>query len=379
MRSAEVACGVAAAAVAVAAVVALPEAGPLITLPAVAAAGSALLRRPRWGAWAAVVSVAATVAYRGPAGNETGPWWLVETAGLLTLLVPAAHAAEGRRGWALCVLPATAVTVLPLRITPNLEPPAQPAETAVICGLATIAALATLLAGRYLRALDRRRAGAVAEARRAQRLALARDLHDFVAHEVSGMLTQAQMGQVVAATDTHQAVATLRRIEEAGLRAMETLDRTVRMLDEETHGGECEQPALAELAAVVARFREGSAAQVELDLDPRIREVPTLAHRMVTEALTNVRRHAPGATRIRVAVRRTGSALSVSVVNDVRDISASGGDAPTGLPGGGRGLAALRARLAAEAATLTAGPTGTGGWQTAAKWPDSRIERRTAQ
>lgn len=325
------------------------------------------------------MSVAATVSYRGPAGNETGPWWLIETAGLLALLVPTARAAVGGRGWTRCAVTVTAVAVLPLRIALWLEPPSDPAETAVVCGMASIAALAALTAGRYLRALDRRRAVAVAEARRAQRLALARDLHDFVAHEVSGMLAQAQAGQVVAATDAHRAVATLRRIEEAGLRAMATLDRTVRMLDEEARepcAGERPQPALAELAAVVARFREGSAASVDMELDPHVREVPALAHRVVTEALTNVRRHAPGAAWVRVAVRRTDGTLSVSVVNDVR---ADGSGSPAVLPGGGLGLAALRSRLTAEAATLTAGRTRTGGWRTVATWPEDGTRGRTGR
>ncbi|MDT0343648.1 sensor histidine kinase [Streptomyces litchfieldiae] len=369
MRISVVARGGLAAGSAVWAVVALPVAGPLITLPAALAAGSALLRRWDVGPSAAVVSLAATAGYRGPAGNEVGPWWLVETAGLLALLVPVARRAAGWRAWAGCGLLVTAVAVLPLRIGPRLEPPSDAAELAVICLLAALAGVTVLAAGRYLGALDGRRARAVAEARRAQRLGLARDLHDFVAHEVSGMLAQAQAGQVVNAGDAAGAVATLRRIEEAGLRAMRTLDRTVRMLDAESAGGadEPDGPALTALAATVARFREGSPGLVELELDPRVGEVPALAHRVVVEALTNVRRHAPGATEVRVAVRREGAALTVSVVNS----APAGSPSRAVAPGGGRGLEALRRGLAAQAATLAAGPTGTGGWRTAATWPDA--------
>ncbi|MFB7759206.1 sensor histidine kinase [Streptomyces xiamenensis] len=350
--------GLLAAGLTVAALLALPSAGPLITLPAALAAGTALLTRPPHLATPAVaaVSLAATAAYRGPAGNEVGPWWLLETAALLALTVPAA-----RRALRHAVLPVLALTALPLRVGLHLDPPSPADELTVICLLAAAASGAAVAAGRHLRAQDARRAHAVREARRAQRIALARDLHDFVAHEVSGMLVQAQAGQLVAAGDPDAAMAVLRRIEAAGLRAMDTLEETVRMLDAddgEDSGPTAPGAVLAELTAAVQRY--GSAT---LDLDPAVRDVPPSAHRLVTEALTNVRRHAPGCGDVRVTVARGGEGLTVRVLNTAPP-------AATARPaaGAGTGLAALRRRLATEDATLTAGPTPSGGWHTTAVW-----------
>ncbi|CAL9433936.1 hypothetical protein SUDANB171_02100 [Streptomyces sp. enrichment culture] len=352
--------GLVAAGLTVAALLALPSAGPLIVLPAALAAGTVLLPRPRpphsaVPAVVSVVSLAATAAYRGPAGNAVGPWWLLETAALLALTVPAA-----RRGLRHAVPPVLALTALPLRVGLHLEPPSPAAELVVICLLAAAASGAAVAAGRHLRAQDARRAHAVREARRAQRIALARDLHDFVAHEVSGMLVQAQAGQLVAAGDPDAAMAVLRRIEAAGLRAMDTLEETVRMLDADA--GEDSGPAapgavLAELTAAVRRY--GSAT---LDLDPAVRDVPPSAHRLVTEALTNIRRHAYGCGDVRVTVARGGEGLTVRVLNPAPPAAAPP------ATGTGTGLAALRRRLATEDATLTAGPTPSGGWHTTAVW-----------
>ncbi|MFE1207772.1 histidine kinase [Streptomyces albidoflavus] len=72
------------------------------------------------------------------------------------------------------------------------------------------------------------------EARSAQRLQLSRDLHDFVAHDVSGIVVQAQAARFVATTDPSQAVLALERIEKAGLNALASMDQTVQML----HGPE---------------------------------------------------------------------------------------------------------------------------------------------
>ncbi|MFB4196571.1 sensor histidine kinase [Streptomyces carpaticus] len=344
-----------------AALVTLPAAGPLITLPA-ALAGCAALLAPahRWAAPAvAVLSLAATAGYPGPAGNAAGPWWLAESAALLALLVPAA-----RYGRLRAVPAVLALAVLPLRVGPRLEPPSPPDEMAVVCLLALLAAGTAVAAGRYLRTLDARRARAVRDARRAQRIALARDLHDFVAHEVSGMLVQAQAARFVAAAEPAQAIAALERIETAGRRAMQTLDETVRMLDEDgARPGD--RSALAELTDTVRRF-----PGAVLESDPAVAEVPESAHRLVAEALTNVRRHAPGAPAVTVAVRRTADGLLVRVSNTAPagTTNPAATTATAAFPGGGTGLAVLRRRLAAEGATLTAGPLDGGGWHTTARW-----------
>ncbi|MYS66635.1 hypothetical protein GTW66_22215 [Streptomyces sp. SID5473] len=85
-------------------------------------------------------------------------------------------------------------------------------------------------AGAYPRRAADRRRQAVDEARREQRLRLSRDLHDFVAHDISGIVVQAQAARFVAEADPGQALAALERIERAGLNALASMDRTVAML-----------------------------------------------------------------------------------------------------------------------------------------------------
>ncbi|RMI36208.1 sensor histidine kinase, partial [Streptomyces triticirhizae] len=333
--------------------------GGLIVAPgalALAAAGLALSPPPAWrpalrqgglaalGAAAALLSLIATVAYGGSAPNQAALWWCAETVGLLALfLLVARRPPPG--GWALAGAPlALAVTVLPLRLGLRMEPPAEPAELLALCLTWAMLGLAAVAAGRYLSLLDRRRLRAVAAARREQRLALARDLHDFVAHEVSGMLVQAQAGRLVGASDPAVALDALRRVEEAGQRALASLDRSVRMLHDDgagtDPGPEAAEPGLADVAALVERFGAGLPAEVVWDAEPAAfdpappERLSALAHRVVLEGLTNVRRHAPDAARIVVGVRREAGALCVSVTDDGRGRPAGGRrGSGLGLPG----------------------------------------------
>lgn len=228
--------------------------------------------------------------------------------------------------------------------------------------------------GLYLRALENKRAGSVQHARRVQRVRLARDLHDFVAHDISAMLAQAQAGQIVAERDPAEAVAMFRRIEQAGLEALTSLDRTVHMLGSETGNDEpavlTSQQGVRDLPALVSRFVASSTASVTADIDVKVdevtpREVGATIYRIVVEALTNVRRHAPGAERVRVTVRRVGDMLEASVHNDTLTGNAAGDRRWHG----GSGLGALAAATEVLGGTLVAGAAPGGGWRLTAAVP----------
>ncbi|WP_145806249.1 sensor histidine kinase [Kribbella amoyensis] len=210
-------------------------------------------------------------------------------------------------------------------------------------------------AGRYLHLLDRRRVRAVHEARQAQRLGLARDLHDFVAHDVSGIVAQAQAGQV--SKDPAIAQEALRRIEAAGLRALASMDRTVHLLSP--------GPArygLADLPDLVEQY----ASDVTLELPPLEppREVGAAAYRIVAEALTNIRRHAPATTRITVAVGQAADRLTTVVTNHTTNAT----PVRSSRRGGGLGLVRLTELVEALGGELEAGPV-PGGWQVSATLP----------
>ncbi|MFC4529879.1 sensor histidine kinase [Sphaerisporangium dianthi] len=340
---------------------------------------------------AGIVSLAATAAVLllGAAHrvetSATG-WVAGESAGLLILVILAVRAAPVRHALIAAGLAGVATPVLLLRF--GLGPPTFEALAGfAVWGLSAVLA-ATV--GLYLRSLDDHRARSVRAARQAQRAQLARDLHDFVAHDVSGMLAQAQAGRILARQDPRQAEAAFQRIEQAALQALASMDRTVRMLhdaDDLTAGesaGRTPLPALADLRELADRFSVSGAAMVHLDIDARLedpdgvvpREVAATAYRIVVEALTNVRRHAEPAGRVEVTVRRTrtvsdltGHALEVTVTDDARTGPAAGQVPGTAARTGGFGLAGLTERVEALGGELAAGPHAPHGWRVAATMP----------
>ncbi len=254
------------------------------------------------------------------------------------------------------------------------------ATTALGCLVWSLAALLAVAVGGYLRAVDGRQVRAVDEARRAQRLQLTLDLHDYVAHDVSAMLAQAQAGQILAELDPGRAAEAFRRIERAGHQALASLDRTVRMLhDESDENGESDEgdvsassaplPTITDLPDLVDRFSSSGPAAVRLTADPVAaragRGVGTTAYRVVLEALTNIRRHAPSASTVTVAVEADSAvgSLRVVVVNDAAS------PAPLTARKGGLGLAGLAERVEALGGTMTAGPCEPSGWRVSATMP----------
>ncbi|MFC7387758.1 sensor histidine kinase [Sphaerisporangium rhizosphaerae] len=395
--------------VALTGIVTAPAYGPPATLPmslTMAAALGVLAAWPYDGrriaavtGGAGIVSLAATAGVlllsgeHRAATSATG-WMVGESASLLVLVILVVRAAPARHALIAAGLAGAATPVLLLRFGLG------PATTAALAGFAVWGLSAALAAtvGLYLRSLDDHRARSVRAARQAQRTQLARDLHDFVAHDVSGMLAQAQAGRILAEQDPQRAVAAFQRIEQAALQALASMDRTVRMLhdaDDLAAGesaGRTPLPALADLRDLADRFSGSGTAVVGLDIDARLedpdgvlpREVAATAYRIVVEALTNVRRHAATASRVEVTVRRivgdlTGGALEVTVTDDARtgppSDNARTGPASaahvlgTAGRGGGFGLAGLTERVEALGGELAAGPHAPHGWRVTATMP----------
>nr|QZD55558.1 hypothetical protein K3N28_23115 [Glycomyces sp. TRM65418] len=221
--------------------------------------------------------------------------------------------------------------------------------------------------GAYLRGLDKLRRETQEEVRRAERLELAREMHDFVAHHVTGMVVLAQAAQVTD-TDPTKAFAD---IEEAGLSALSSMRRLVTMLRDDETGTDGLNPLgdLSQIEDLVDRFsREGTDATcfISPELAGTVApEIAATAHRVVREALTNVRKHARGANRVRVVVAATGGqGMEVSVRDD--------GHAARGRlaeSGSGLGLLGLSERIEAVGGRLRAQPRPEGGWETAAWLP----------
>ncbi|WP_412538399.1 two-component sensor histidine kinase [Longispora sp. K20-0274] len=292
---------------------------------------------------------------RGGEKPDAGIAGLVEVGALLFVLFLAVRRAPVRQAWPAGVLLGAAVGLWPARFL------GFTGGGLLACAFWAMAGVLAAVVGLYLRALDAHRVRSVAIARREQRLALAADLHDYVAHDLSEMVALAQAGQFVPA---EAAQALFEQVERAGVRALASMDRTVSVL----HSGEdpsiAPAPDLAELPATIERFAGSTTAVVEADLGPvdaLPREVTGTAYRIVVEGLTNIRRHAPRAGRVRVTARVHGRELRVAVTDD-------GGGPTVSERRGGLGLAGLTARVEALGGTLTAGPAGPG-WRIEARLP----------
>jgi signal transduction histidine kinase len=320
--------------------------GHLALATAAAAAGTALLWWPVSRSWLpALITAHLVTALVTAAGYRFWNWPGLPPAAVLEVPLLALLAVLATR-WTVALTAATAVAAgcAFLRADAGMSP------LDIFYGAASWALLpvaASAIAG-YVRRLRAAREQAAVAARREQRLDLAHDLHDYVAHDVSEIIAQAQAAQFVLGENPRVREA-LRRIEAAGQAAMASLDRTVQTL----HADRVDRqpaPGLAEIAELTERF--SGATRVGLTIEPGLavpRELTSTIHRVVVEALTNVRRHATSAEHVDVRIYPDGDRVAVSVVD-------SGGHAPPTVRRSGLGLPALTDRIEALAGTLTAGP-----------------------
>ncbi|MGW1412081.1 sensor histidine kinase [Streptomyces sp. NPDC002403] len=213
---------------------------------------------------------------------------------------------------------------------------------------------------------DRRRREAMV--RLEQRAEFARDLHDFVAHHVTGIVVQAQGARIIAGRRPDLILPALERIEESGAEAMRSMRRMVGMLRNADGGNDAELSPLAgitEVRSLVEGFSPVGAARARLRLDGVLDDLPvevtTTVHRVVMEALTNVRKHAQEWTEVDVSVVRAGEVVTVKICNDGRTRHTLGV--------GGFGLRGLAERVGMIGGTIEAGPEATGGWKVDAALP----------
>jgi signal transduction histidine kinase len=210
-----------------------------------------------------------------------------------------------------------------------------------------------------------------------ERLRIARELHDIVAHSVTIMVLHAAGAQRVVRTDPDRAADSLALIEDSGQRAMGELRRLLALLreTEEDSREEPGTPGLAQVDQVLAAVRgSGVTASLEVSGEPRRLDtsVDLAAYRLIQEALTNVTKHLGAGARVVVTIEWEPEKVTVAVEDDgvgVRSPAASAGH-PDGSAGG-HGLAGLRERVAIAAGDFSAGPTDAGGFRVAARLPVS--------
>jgi signal transduction histidine kinase len=251
-------------------------------------------------------------------------------------------------------------------------------DTALYLIMMLVVAVAT---GLYFRSRDRERSqsvrSAVTGAQQSERLALARELHDVVAHHVTGIVVQAQAARLVSGRDPQIAVQALAKIETSGVEALKAMRFLVASMRGAKPAGTSEATEqattnlVADLNAVVENF-SGPAIKLNLDVPEVVpQEVGRSVLRLVQESLTNVGKHALGARSVLVEVTANSEELHVRVADDGtgRRTDPVGGS-------GGYGLVGMRERVELLGGRFAAGPAEPVGWQVDA-WLPIREEDTT--
>ena len=356
----------------------------------------------------AALSLLVTFTYQGPARSAAANWWTAETLALMVLVVVGIRRPKAWVAVALAVALTATITLSPLRIALNVVPPSSSSETLQLCLIWAILAIVAMGTGSYLRGLDARGRAALLAERRAERMDLARDLHDYAAHDVTAVVVLVEAAQVLAQEDPQRALELLSDIGTAGAQALKAMDHTVQLLAESPAAEEqnrdldtARRPELrasavprrpgaprrdlSELTSLVERFNRTGSPKALLDVaaegvDGVPWDVSKMGYRVIVEALTNVRRHAATATRVVIRIRRETSAgrtvLRLTVTdNALHPKPGLTVERPSGA--GGTGISSLSERAEELGGELRAGLQQLGGWQVALVLPvdDARGSR----
>ncbi|GHJ54346.1 two-component sensor histidine kinase [Nonomuraea sp. TT08I-71] len=230
---------------------------------------------------------------------------------------------------------------------------------------------------RSLRAALVRQAAAAEEDRRrqaarqveAERVRIAREVHDTLGHTLSVITLQSAVArEALADREPAQADTALSVIRSVSGRAMAELRATLGSLRRDP-GSREPAPGFGELPELVAGVRRGGLS-VELRVDGPVEVLPgvvgSTVYRVVQESLTNVLRHA-GATCVTVTVRALPSRLTVEVADDGQ------GAPPEGRVGTGQGLRGMSERVALLGGTVRTGTATTGGFRVSVHLPLARV------
>jgi signal transduction histidine kinase len=318
---------------------------------------AALARSDRQPLLAAAVAIGAVDLYIG-LGYPYGPIFV----SLVVALFVAVQACPRRSVWSLAAL-GYAGFVLAAVIDPRRDEGPSLAHLALVAGwLVVVLAVSEVVRVRRAQAAEVERADEEERQRRAgeQRLLLAQELHDVLAHNISLINVQASVALHLIDEQPEQARPALTAVKQASRDALHELRTALDLLRRGEEAPRAPAPRLGEIERLVEGVR-ASGLDVHLELGeapgPLPAAVELAAYRIVQEALTNVTRHAE-ATSVTVRLRYDDG-VTIEVVDDGRG----------GTAGPGNGIVGMRERALALGGSVEAGPAPGRGFRVLAHLP----------
>ncbi len=350
--------------------------------PLLFGSGLILAVRRRFPVTVFCVTSVVSLVYYG-ADLPDGPGWLALFVAVYTLTAQG----DGTRSLRIAVLGLGVLTVAWL-FTADLAEPANLGWLFFRIGTAVMATtlgesvrMRRVLAAQAHERAERAERTREQEAQRrvdAERLRIAREVHDTVAHAIAVINVQAGATAHVLDKRPEQARATLRTIEQTSARALRELRTTLDMLTDSHDGdGRTPAPGLHQLDDLAAEARRAG-LEVTVETTGMTRELPSAldiaTYRILQESITNVIRHA-GPSHLRIGVHYGESELLVSVADDGRGTTSAEMNSIPSTPaqppgnGSGRGIAGMRERCELLGGSLIAGPRPGGGFKVLAALP----------
>jgi signal transduction histidine kinase len=345
--------------------------GPPVNLAGlllVTAGGMALAVRRRYPATVLAVTLAAALV-AGPAGHAHTPWLPVIVAFFAAVRAMRRVAVIGS------LVIGYLAAVWPPWLIGSRGHASATFALALLCGL-----LALLSAAELMRAAAQRRLAAqrireqeLLRLASEERMRIARDLHDVVAHNISVINVQANTALHLADRQPERAREALATINDVSRQALAELRSVLGVLRADGDAApRAPAPGLGELDTLVGNMA-AAGLKVELETEgspaPLPAGVDVAAYRIIQEALTNSARHS-GAARATVRVRYRGSEVEIEVED-----KGTAGPKPPWPAGTGSGIAGMTDRAQALGGRLTAGPRPSGGFLVTAALPVSGGER----
>ncbi|MGH3737186.1 MAG: sensor histidine kinase [Micromonosporaceae bacterium] len=344
--------------------------------------GVVLAVRRRWPVPVFVATALASLAYYS-LGFPDGPGWLGLFVALYTLT---AHG-DGRRSLVIAGVGITVLAVVWLSLAVDIEPRAAIGWVFFRIGASVMSAALgesvrsrRFIADEAQRRADRAERTREEEARSrvdAERLRIAREVHDTVAHAIAIINVQAGVTAHVLDKRPERARETLVAIEQTSSRALREMRAILGVL-RDSDDGRSPHPGLEQIDELTAKAREAG-LDVKLELTSPAAAPPSAvdsaAYRILQESITNVIRHV-GPTRVTVRLDYGEDALEVRVIDEGRRHDPSGPHPAGRRPAGagspaepGRGILGMRERCGLLGGELTAGPRPDGGFEVRARLP----------